>query len=222
MKVVGIVPIKLNNERLPNKNLLSFTNGKPLITYILNTLIKVQNLDECYVFCSNEAVIPYLPNGVIFLKRESTLDTFTTTSNEILSSFTSKVDADIYVLAHATSPFISAESIQKGIDMVLAGEYDSALAVTPIQTFIWENNLPANYDPQNIPRTQDLQPIFTETSGFYAFTKTLFTNEKRRVGHNPYLVEVSKIEAIDIDEPEDFIIADAIYNHLQHNKEVKR
>lgn len=36
----------------------------------------------------------------------------------------------------------------------------------------------------------------------------------RRIGDTPYMVEVSEIESMDIDEKEDFEIADAIYNHI--------
>ena len=39
-------------------------------------------------------------------------------------------------------------------------------------------------------------------------------NENRRIGNNPAIVEVTDIEAIDIDENEDFLIADAIFNYL--------
>lgn len=42
MKVVAVVPIKLNNERLKNKNIKKFDNGEPLCTYLLNTLKKVK------------------------------------------------------------------------------------------------------------------------------------------------------------------------------------
>ena len=45
MKTVAFVPIKLNNERLPGKNTKCFINGKPLITYILDTLKKVKVVD---------------------------------------------------------------------------------------------------------------------------------------------------------------------------------
>ena len=213
MKVVAVVPIKLNNERLPNKNLLSFTNGKPLITYILETLLRVNNIDERYVFCSNESVIPYLPEGVKFLKRSESLDTKTTTSNDILKEFTDKVDADIYVLAHATSPFISSKSIEEGVEMVVSGNHDSALSVIIQQDFLWVNGKPFNYNPSNIPRTQDLEPMYVET-GLFIFTRELIKINNRRVGYTPYLIELSKIEATDIDELEDFEIADAIYNHL--------
>lgn len=212
MKIVAFVPIKLNNERFPNKNITPFKNGEPLIYYILNTLKKVKNLDEIYVYCSDESICKYLPNGVKFLKREKYLDLQTTSFNEVLTTFANIIDADFYVLTHATAPFISAESIEKGINAVLTNKYDSALSVTKLQEFLWKDNKPFNYDVNKIPRTQDLEPLYTETCGLYIYNKNLINKEKRRIGHSPYLIEVSKIEACDINTKEDFIIADAIFN----------
>ena len=34
MKVVVMIPIKLNNERVPGKNLKCFSDGTPLINFI--------------------------------------------------------------------------------------------------------------------------------------------------------------------------------------------
>ena len=42
---------------------------------------------------------------------------------------------------------------------------------------------------------------------------------KRRIGEKPYLVEVSNIESCDIDENEDFIIADAIHYYLKMKRD---
>ena len=50
MKTVAIVPMKLNNRRLPQKNTKPFTNGKPLCWYILSTLLKIDQIDEVYVY----------------------------------------------------------------------------------------------------------------------------------------------------------------------------
>ena len=57
MKVVALVPMKLNNRRLPNKNTKPFTNGKPLCHYILSTLLKVKEIDEIYVYTINEGIL---------------------------------------------------------------------------------------------------------------------------------------------------------------------
>ena len=210
MKVVAFVPIKLNNERLPGKNTKAFSNGKPLISYILETLKKVISVDEIYVYCSNDAITGYLPEGVKFLKRDEYLDLSTTSFNEVLTSFANDVDADVYVLTHATAPFISEQTFETAIQAVKSGEYDSALSVKRLQEFLWKDGKPFNYSVERIPRTQDLEPYFTETCGMYVYTKEVITKEKRRIGHTPYLVEVPEIEACDINTEGDFVIANAI------------
>ena len=82
MKVVAFVPIRLNSKRVVGKN-LKLLGGKPLMWYILETLAKVKNIDEVYVYCSNPAVKPYLPEGVKFLQRDERLDQNTTLGEEI-------------------------------------------------------------------------------------------------------------------------------------------
>ena len=220
MKTVAVVPMKLNSSRLKNKNIKSFTNGLPLCSYILNTLNEISSIDEIYVYCSDSKIVDYLPKGVKYLKRSSSLDTDDTKINEVLYSFYKEVPADIYVLAHTTSPFIKSTSIEKGLSLVLSGEYDSAFSVKKMQDFFWKDNKPINYDLSCVPRTQDLDPFYMETSGFYIYKKNIIKNKKSRIGDNPYLVEVSQIESIDIDEEEDFFIADSIFNH-QKDKEMK-
>ena len=95
---------------------------------------------------------------------------------------------------------------------MLSGDYDSAFAAKKLQDFLWKDGIPFNYDLTKIPRTQDLQPLYEETSGFYIYKKEVMDKLHRRIGDKPYIVEVGEIEGIDIDEAEDFQIADAIYN----------
>ncbi len=220
MKIVALVPVKLNNVRLPNKNTKEFTNGRPLITYILETLKKVKNLDDIYVYCSNPEIKKFLPEGVKYLRRSESLDQNTTKINEVLASFANDVDADIYVQTHATAPFVKEERFEEGLEAVLNKGYDSALTVKKLQDFLWKDGKPFNYSLDNIPRTQDLEPIYEETSGFYIYKKEVLKEKNCRIGEKPYLVEVSEIESVDIDEAEDFIIADAIYNQILRNKKV--
>jgi CMP-N-acetylneuraminic acid synthetase len=217
MKIVAFVPLKLNNERLSNKNTKPFDNGKPLITYILETLKEIKIINEIFVFCSQNSVQQYLPFGITYLTRPETLDSSSTKINEVIEDFVNKVDADIYILTHATAPFLSEKSITQGIDMVMSGQYDSAFSVQKLQEFLWDTKGPMNYNLTNIPRTQDLPPIYSETTGLYVFTKKIFQKYGRRIGFNPYMIEVSKIEAIDINGYEDFFIANAVYNIINKN-----
>ena len=219
MKVVAFVPIKLNSQRLPHKNILDL-GGKPLCYHMTENLLKVSGIDECYVYCSDESIKQYLPDGIKFLKRDSYLDGDLVKGQEIYESFIKEVEADVYVLAHATAPFIRKESIQNALDKVIKDGYDSALSVKKVQTFTWYKNKTLNYDLQNIPRTQDIEPIYYETSAFFIFRKEVFTEMgKRRIGNKPYFQEVSDIEAVDIDYPEDFSFAQAIINSKNIEKE---
>lgn len=212
MKIVAVVPMKLNNRRLPQKNVKPFTNGKPLCWYILSTLMQIKDIDKVYVYCSDERIKEYIPEEVCFLKRDSSLDLDTTKMNEVLNAFSQDVKADIYVMTHTTAPFISKESIEKGISAVRDNDYDSAFAAKKLQDFLWKDGKPFNYELDNIPRTQDLPIIYEETSGFYIYKSEVLTKWNRRIGDKPYIVEVGEIESVDIDEEEDFMIADALYN----------
>lgn len=220
MKIVAVVPMKLNNRRLPQKNTKTFTNGKPLCHYILSTLKTIQMIDEIYVYCSNPDIREFIPDGVKYLKRSEMLDLDTTKMNEVLNSFASDVSADVYIMTHTTAPFIKAESISKGLNAVLSEKYDSSFAAKKLQDFLWKDGTPFNYQLDNIPRTQDLPPLYEETSGFYIYRSDVIKQLNRRIGDKPYIVEVGEIESIDIDEAEDFIIADAIYNYLHRGIDI--
>ena len=218
MKIVAHVPVKMNNERLPGKNIKAFDNGKPLIHYILNTLQKVERINEIYVYCSNEQITKYLPNGIRFLKRDADLDTPTCNPMDISRRFCKTVDADIYIYAHATAPFVLAESIDRAIDAMVDGGYDSAFSVTENRIFKWENGKP-NYDLSHPPRTQDMEPFYIESCGFGGFKKSVMETFGRRIGEAPAMISVSQIEATDIDDISDFMIANAIYNNIIKGKD---
>lgn len=219
MKIAAFVPIKLNNERAPGKNVKPFDDGTPLLTHFLKTLVQVPEIDECYVFCSREDVKDYLIPGVSFLRRPECLDTKEATPQDIIRSFMSKVDADIYLVCHCTSPFVKAERISDCIRKVCEEGYDSAFTGEKIQRLMWHDGKPMNFDASNIPRTQDLPVYYNEVSAAYVFRKETFEILNRRIGQNPYICEVSGVECVDIDYPEDFEIANAIYMGILKNGE---
>lgn len=206
MKTVALIPIKLNSQRLPHKNILPIA-GHPLCWHVCNTLNKVKGIDEVYVYCSNATVKEYIPTETKFLQRAERLDGDLVKGADIYREFIKEIDADIYVLAHTTSPFIKVSSIENALSHILSGENDSAFSAERIQTFAWYQGQPINYNLLDVPRTQDLEPIWKETSAFFMFKKEIFTVYNRRIGFKPYIQEVSGLEAIDIDEKDDYDFA---------------
>lgn len=209
MKTIAVMPIKLNNERLPGKN-TKLLGGKPLLQHELDNLLKTDLLESVSVFCSSEEILPYLPKGVEFVLRPKFLDLPTSNFTQIFELFMTERDADIYVYAHATAPYISVETMRQCIQAVQSGEYDSAFCAVKIQDHLWQGGEPLNFDATNIPRSQDLEPIYRETSGIYVYTKDVFEKYRRRIGKKPFIKEVSFREAVDINNPEDFELAERL------------
>jgi len=213
MKTAVFVPIKLNNQRLPGKNLMDL-NGQPLCSYLFTTLHKLTCFDEKYVYCSSEKIKPYIPESVNLLKRSPNLDTPETKGMEIIKAFVNDVDADIYMIAHVTQPFIKGTSIENAISKVIHDGYDSAFSALEQKTYCWFKGCPVNYSLDNVVITQELEPIYTETSGFFIFKKEVVTNLHRRIGNNPYMQMVDQFEAIDIDTADDFKMAEIVAKYL--------
>ena len=209
MKTVAFVPIRLNSKRVAGKN-LKMLGDKPLLRYILDTLVKVERIDEVYVYCSSEEIVSYLPEGVRLLKRPEFLDRDETLGKEIYEEFTKTVDADVYILAHTTSPFMKVETVENALSKILDEGYDSAFSAERVQTFVWYQGKTLNYDLKEIPRTQTIEPVFVETSAFFMFKRDIWKIHKQRIGFKPYIAEVDKIEGVDIDWPEDFAFAEKI------------
>lgn len=211
MKVVAIMPIKMINERCPGKN-TRLLGSKPLLWYELESLYETRLCDSINVYCSDDNIKKYLPSYAHYIKRPTILDSPMSNFNQIFELFSKTIDADIYIYAHATAPFISTETMIECINAVKNGGYDSSFCAIKLQDFLWQDNEPLNFDASNLPRTQDLKPIYQETSGIYVFKKQTYEKYHRRIGVNPFIKEVSIKESVDIDTPEDFLLAEALLN----------
>lgn len=213
MKIAAFATIKLNSERVPHKNLQRI-GSKPLCYHILNTALQVKQIDDVYVYCSDEAVTEYIPEQSIFLKRDKWLDGNEIKAKDTYTAFINDVDADIYIALCTTSPFTKKETLERALNKVLQEGYDSAFSARKMQTFAWYQGETINYDPADVPRTQDIAPVFIETSAFFIFRKELWTEHGRRIGFHPYIQEVDEIESIDIDTMDDLKFAQLIADQV--------
>lgn len=209
MKVVAFVPIRLNSKRVAQKN-LKLLGGRPLLCFVLDSLAKTEGIDEIYAYCSNDSISRFCEGKVKFLKRPEWLDADNILGKDIYNEFIKTIDADVYILAHTTSPFIKSKTIEDALKKVTEGDNDSAFSAEKIQTFAWYDGKPLNYDLKNIPRTQTIEPVYVETSAFYIFRREVWTDTGRRIGDKPYIALVDRIEGVDIDWDDDFRFAEKV------------
>jgi len=221
-KITVLIPMKGNSERVANKNLKLF-NGKPLFHAIIDELITSKYIKKVIINTDSdliaESAINTYQDFVSIHKRPKNIQGDFVSMNKIIEYDLNNSDSDIYIQTHSTSPLLAIKSLDAAIEKMISKgtDFDSIFSVTKIQTRFYDKNGDAfNHDPKELLRTQDLEPLFEENSGFYIFTKESFKNaDNKRIGLRPLMFEIDKIEAIDIDEPSDFIIAEALHKLLK-------
>lgn len=220
MKVVAFLPVKGTSSRISNKN-MSLLDGKPLFLHTLEKLVDCDFLDAVYLDTESDDVISLASyiEGVSVLRRDPELANNKTDGNKLFMNEVNHVEADVYIQILCTSPFITKETIQEGVNQVLSGAYDSAVLIKKDKQYTWSDSKP-NYDMENIPNSVDLPDTLIETMGLYVVSAAAAKKLQRRIGEKPFMLEATPVEAIDVNWPEDFKLANLIAAGLREKDRV--
>jgi CMP-N-acetylneuraminic acid synthetase len=222
--IVALLPMKANSERVIGKNFMDF-NGKPLFRWILDTLLSVEEIDQVIINTDARAILAV--NGlvdsdrVVIRDRKPEICGDFVSINLVLADDVANVPADIYVMTHTTNPLLSVGSVKGSINLyrkaVAEGTGDSVFTVNKFQTRFYRADGGAiNHDPNNLIRTQDLEPWFEENSNLYVFSAESFASTKARIGKKPLMFEMGRTESVDIDDKESWDMAEAMSKFLLH------
>jgi CMP-N-acetylneuraminic acid synthetase len=215
MRFVALLPMKGESERVPNKNIRTF-NGEPLFVHMLKTLLQVSKIDEIIINTDSEKIkeLALQFDKVTIHDRPKELIGNLVPMNDIIAYDIDKSGQTYFIQTHSTNPLLTASTIEKALADFEANEsnIDSIFSVTKWQTRLyWANGEAINHSPNELLRTQDLPPVFEENSSFFIFSKKSFKEaNNQRIGRNPKMMEINKLEAIDIDELEDFLLAEVM------------
>ncbi len=213
MKLAALVPMRHHSQRVPGKN-YRLLAGKPLFHHIIETLLAVPEIETVMVDTDSEPVMDGLRRlfpTVKLIQRPEHLRADDIPMNDILLYDTAQVDADFYLQTHSTNPLLKAETISRGIQSLFTNlpNYDSLFSVTRWQTRLYfQDGKAINHNPLELLQTQDLPPVYEENSCLYLFTRENLARKHHRIGDKPFMLEIDKSEAWDIDEELDFEITD--------------
>ena len=216
--IAALVPMRHHSQRVPEKNFRSL-GGKPLFHHILLTLMEVPELDGIYVDTDSPVIktgIETAFSTVSVIDRPKYLCADDISMNRIIAHDQSVIKADFYLQTHSTNPLLKPETISKAIQVFLDNnnEFDSLFSVTRLHTRLYDQSgIAVNHNPGELIQTQDLPPLYEENSCIYLFTEAGLKKAGHRIGTSPYLFEIDRKEAWDIDTPLDFEIVDYLVNH---------
>ncbi len=212
MKTACFIPIKENSERVPGKNFREL-NGRKLYEYIIGHVMEAGCFDDIYIDTNSVEIKGYARGrGLGVIDRLESLAGDTANGNDLLVYHQEVYPGyDYYFQLFATAPYLQPQSIRGCFQaFVSGGGYDSCFTALKNHSFYWLNNMPVNYRPGILPRSQDMVPLVEETTGMYGIEGEVLKKYRCRIGRNPYVYFVDKFEAVDINTEEDFLIAEYI------------
>lgn len=214
--IVAIVPMRHESQRVEGKNYRQFA-GRPLYHYIIETLLDCGTVSEVAIDTDSDVILKDASSSfpsVRLLHRPKHLQAPEIPMNDVLLNAVEQLDADFYLQTHSTNPLLKSDTIGAAIAAYLETFpiYDSLFSVTRWQSRLYDHlSRPINHNPAILLRTQDLPPVYEENSCLYLFTKETLLHRHNRIGERPYLFEIDRREALDIDEEADFQLAELAY-----------
>ena len=210
-QITAILPMRAGSQRVKGKN-ERVINNKFLYEYIVESLLNANFISNIIINTDIESVSEkyFKKNKIKIMKRSNHL-TGNCNMNDVINHTLENTKGEYFIQVHATNPILKASTIDRAIESFMQNQksYDSLFGVTKVQKRFWrKDGRSINHKIPDEPTTQNLEPFFEENSCLYIFTRDSFYENKNRIGTKPYLFEISKIEAWDIDEEEDFKIAE--------------
>jgi N-acylneuraminate cytidylyltransferase len=219
MSIKALIPVRSGSQRVANKNIRPFANSSILETKI-RQLQRIQGLDGIVVNSNDNEMLQLAQSlGVETVKRDEYYATSSVSINEVYQNIAENLCCDTVLFADATNPLILDETISDILQKwrELDEIYDSIATVHSVKEFMWFEGKALNYDPDNKPRSQDLPNIQALNYAVHILPRDLMLKKRDIIGYRPKFVEISEIEATDIDTPLDFAYAEFIFKN-KYNK----
>ena len=228
---IAFIPVRCGSTGISFKNIKEFC-GKPLVYWNLEALENSNNIDKIFV-ATDCKEIESIVRSFCFSKvevyirdEENAKDTSSTES--VMLEFINKQnfdDNDLFFLVQATSPLTQTKDFEIALEILNAEHADSLLTCVRTKRFFWGNNVnPINYDFKKRPRRQDFDGLLMENGAFYINKVSNIKSDKNRLSGKIAIHEMEDFTAIEIDEEDDWIIAEKLmYKYIlsKRNKQNK-
>ena len=224
MKITAVIPVRKGSQRVKDKNLRPFA-GTSLLDVKIKTLLQVPEIDSIVVNTNSEAAIEfveeeYAGTKVSYHRREEYYASSQCSGSDFFKHLGEVTDTDIFIYAPCTSPFVKPETVSACIKKFLEdnGAHDCVSTVSSVKEFLWLDGKAINYDPLNAPNSQNLPDVVALNFGTTVVKREDLIKNHNIIGKKPDFVITSDIEAVDIDTPLDFYIAEQLFIKTQIEK----
>jgi len=232
-KIIALIPARSGSKRLKNKN-IKLINNKPLIYWSVYKALKSKLFDQV-IFSSDSAnyyklLLKYLNKDkldckkLIFDKRsQEDSSSHKKIFDYVKDTFIKKLRLsknDLLVLMLPTAPLrkidtikkIVKKSLQEKKDIFTASNFDTSVnyALKIINHSEWKPYLKKSPLINGNTRSQDQEVYLRPNPVCCCLWVKNLTNNKNSIFNNSTVYKTERLESLDIDTKEDFIIADLL------------
>jgi len=227
IKKIAMIPARMGSKRVKNKN-IRLIQGKPMISYVIEAVKEAGCFDEIYVNSESDLIGRIAESmGVNFYKRDDKYASDTATNDEFVFDFISNIKSDFLIQILPTSPFITPQEIRNFTKKLIdqSPRCDTLISVKEEQISCVYKGEPINFKrKEKLPPSQEVTPVQVYATSLMGWETLAFKN---RVGffeaayHGGFgtgKVEYFPIKGystIDIDNEEDFVLAEAVAKALK-------
>lgn len=222
---VALIPVRGGSKSIPLKNIKNIC-GKPLVYWTVKAAQESKHIDKVYVSTDSDIIKDVVDkfefSKVEVIGRSAETATDTASTESVMIEFANNYEFDNFVLIQATSPLLTAEDLDMGMELFNEHDVDSVLSTVRQKRFCWTGNgeftSSINYDYNNRPRRQEFDGYLVENGAFYIITKELFMKTKCRLAGNIKAVEMPEDTYYEIDEPSDWVIIEQLMRKREQKK----
>ena len=229
---IGFIPARCGSKSIKLKNIKLFCN-KPLIYWNIKALQESSMIDEIVVATDCEEIKKIVESfslsKVRVYQREKLNSKDESSTESVMIEFLNKEnydDKDNFLLVQATSPLTETKDFEEALFKIKNEKTDSLLSCVRVKRFLWnDDKKPINYEYKNRPRRQDFKGVLIENGAFYINSVSNIIKSKNRLSGNISIYEMEEYKYIEIDEEDDWIIAEGLMKkylkNYSKNKKIK-
>ncbi len=228
MKKIAIIPARGGSKRIPGKNIKPF-HDKPIIAYSIEAALSCGLFDEVMVSTDSDeiaAIAKEYGASVPFFRSEKNADDYATTVDvlfEVIDKYKELgKNPQTGCCIYPTAPFVNGKTLTKAFHHFSENNFDTVFPVlrfeSPIQRALKlnkDNRISMFYPEHQRSRSQDLEPAFHDAGQFYWFRIDQLYVNKKLWAPKSGMIEISSMEGQDIDNLDDWELAEIKYNLLK-------
>lgn len=221
MKILALIPARGGSKGIPKKN-LRLMNGKPLIAYVIECAKKSKYISDVFVTTDSKEIEEVSKGyGAEVIKRDEELSSDLVTLDPVIyhamlraEKETGKV-YDAVITLQPTSPLLNVKTLDCAIEYFISENLDTIISVVNKPHLAWGIKDSAIVPLYSVRKNrQELPPQYLET-GAFVISKSNVVLPQSRIGDKVSVYEISEVESIDIDDRNDWLLAESLLRRMK-------